>query len=302
MAEKRIIISNPGSDNMGASFRVLIEALEQIETIESEDSIIIDLSQITFVYPFLILPLCALIENISNSQERVEYGFGDTTGTYLNTIKFPFGFDAITTENWNDYLLNYRDRTYLPICQIPVAENTTLVREKLLTTFENIALHQLEITGQMISVIKYLISEAIDNIVDHANVSNSWIMIQNYPTKGFLDICIVDTGLGILGSYKSFNVPDINSDAEALTQAINGNSTKQITETRGYGIDTSRQMLVDGLRGKYFLFPGSAFYIYTSELEQITSLSGSNNWKGTMLALRIPCEVPERFDYTAFLE
>lgn len=64
MAEKRIIISNPGSDNMGASFRVLIEALEQMETIEKEDTIIIDLSQITFVHPFLILPLCALIENI----------------------------------------------------------------------------------------------------------------------------------------------------------------------------------------------------------------------------------------------
>ena len=177
MAEKRIIISNPGNDNMGASFRVLIEALEQMGTTEKEDTITIDLSQITFVHPFLILPLCALIENIPNSQERVEYRFGDTTGGYLNTIKFPFGFDAITTENWNDYLLNYRDRTYLPICQIPVAENATLVTEKLLTTFENIALHQLEITGQMILVIKYLISEAIDNIVDHANVSNSWIMI-----------------------------------------------------------------------------------------------------------------------------
>lgn len=302
MPEKQIIISNPGSDNMGASFRVLLETLEQMETIEANDIIIFDLTLISFAHPFLILPLCALIANITNNTERIEYRLNPSTSSYLDTIKFPFGFDAITNENWNDYLLNYRNRTYLPICKIPVSADAILIREKLLTTFEDIALHQLNITGQMISVIKYLISEAIDNIVEHADVCNGWIMIQNYPTKGFLDVCILDTGKSILGSYKSFDVPNINNDVEALTQAVNGNSTKQRTETRGYGIDTSRQMLVDGLKGKYFLFSGSAFYIFTNELEQITPLGGTYRWKGTMLALRIPCEVPEGFNYTTFLE
>jgi hypothetical protein len=142
----------------------------------------------------------------------------------------------------------------------------------------------------------------MDNIVEHANVSNGWIMVQNYPNKGFLDICILDTGLGLLGSYKDFDVAGINTDIDALEQAINGNSTKQITETRGYGIDTSRRMLVDGLKGKYFLFSGSAFYIYTNELEQITPLNRNVKWTGTMLALRVPNSVPVGFDYTAYLE
>jgi len=299
MSVKEIIVSNPRSDNMGDSFRVLLEVLEKMETIEADDNIIIDLTRLKFVHPFLTLPLCALITNYDN---RIEIKYSRATGGYLETIKFPFGFNALSAENWNEYLLNFRDKTYLPICQIPVSANATLIREELLTTFENIALHQLKITGQMISVIKYLISEAIDNIVDHANVFNGWIMIQNYPQKGFLDVCILDTGLGILGSYKSFGVPNIDTDVEALKQAINGNSTKQITETRGYGIDTSRQMLVDGLKGKYFLFSGSAFYIYTSELEQITPLIGTIKWSGTMLALRIPCAAPTGFDYISFLE
>jgi len=153
----------------------------------------------------------------------------------------------------------------------------------------------------LVSVIKYLISEAIDNITDHSEVYNGWIMAQNYPYKGYIDVCIVDRGIGIKGSYtKSGNIY-IKNDVEALKMAINGKSTKKTTETRGYGIDTSRRMLVDGMKGKYFLFSGKAFYIYNSELEQIIPLR-DYGWNGTMLALQIPAQEPTNFNYTTFLE
>jgi anti-sigma regulatory factor (Ser/Thr protein kinase) len=190
----------------------------------------------------------------------------------------------------------------LPICQIPAEVKDTQVRESLLTVFENILLRQLNISGQMITVFKYLIGEAMDNIVDHSGVQNGWIMVQNYPQKGFLDVCILETGIGLLGSYQKFDFQDIKTDAQALEQAINGKSTKQITETRGYGIDTSRRMLVNGLNGKYFLLSGSAMYIYTNDFEQIVPLTRHIAWSGTMLALRIPQTVPAGFYYSNYLE
>lgn len=154
----------------------------------------------------------------------------------------------------------------------------------------------------MITVIKYLIGEAMDNIVDHADVPNGWIMVQNYPQKRFLDVCILETGIGLLGSYQKFKFQDIVTDTQALQEAINGKSTKQITETRGYGIDTSRRMLVNGLKGKYFLLSGSAMYIYTSDFEQIVPLNRNIHWTGTMLALRVPQNVPNNFNYSNYLE
>ena len=87
MPNREINISNPGSDNMGDSFRVLLEVLEQMEAIEADDEIIIDLSQLTFVHPFLTLPLCALVANIPNNNDRVEIKYGGTTSSYLETIK-----------------------------------------------------------------------------------------------------------------------------------------------------------------------------------------------------------------------
>lgn len=297
-----IRISDPGSDDMGASFRSLLEVLEQIGEVQPQDELLLDFHRLSFVHPFLILPICSLISILRQNNVTVEISYGAGTKSYLETILFPEGFFAMTSVGWNDYLLSFQDKTYLPICRIPVARGTTKIREQLLTAFENILLHQLKLTGQMVSVVKYLISEAMDNIVDHANVPNGWMMVQNYPAKGFLDICILDSGIGLLGSYKAFGVANINSDIEALEQAINGNSTKRITETRGYGIDTSRRMLVDGLNGKYFLFSGSAFYIYTNELEQIIPLRHNSKWTGTMLALHIPNAVPVGFNYTAYLE
>ena len=204
------MISNPGNDEMGASFRSLLEALEQIGEVHPEDELIIDLHRLSFVHPFLILPICSFISKLKQNNVNIRYGAA--TRSYLETVLFPEGFNALTSSDWNRQLFNFQNKTYLPICQIPAARGTIKVREQLLATFENILLHQLKLTGQMISVVKYLISEAMDNIVEHANISNGWIMVQNYPNKGFLDICILDTGLGLLGSYKAFDVAGINTD------------------------------------------------------------------------------------------
>lgn len=297
-----VTIKNPTNDEVGYSFLSLFDVLEQLENVVGGDNLVIDLHRLTFVHPFLVLPICALLRRSPYLDCKVEYVFNEATESYLNTILFPHGFNAISYQNWNSYFSGFQTKTYLPICQIPAELKDTVVREHILTVFENILLRQLNISGQMVSVFKYLISEAMDNIVDHADVPNGWIMVQNYPQKGFLDICILENGIGLLGSYRKFNFPDIDSDVQALEQAINGKSTKQITETRGYGIDTSRRMLVDGLKGKYFLLSGSALYIYTSDFEQIVPLTRNVNWLGTMLALRIPHSVPEGFNYYKYLE
>jgi hypothetical protein len=301
MESKRIIVPNPHEDSMGASIRSLLEVMEQWNQLYEKNEIVIDLKNVWFVHPFFILPLCALCTNEQESGRKINYELHSNIESYLKVIHFPLGFDALANENWKLHLLNYSSKTYLPACKIPVSGKHTIIREQLLTTFENILLHQLNLQGQIITAIKYLISEAIDNIVDHSGTINGWIMVQHYPQKGYLDICIADTGTGILGSYQKTGNTEITSDSKALEYAINGKSTKLITETRGYGIDTSRRMLVEGLNGKYVLFSGKAIYIYTNELEQITPLQ-EFGWNGTLLALQIPAKIPANFNYTTFLE
>ncbi len=301
MNSNLITLKNPSDDSMGASIRSLLTCLRDFSASESK-RIIIDLSNVNFVHPFLILPLCALISKTKSIGKSIKVNNNSPIKSYLNTVCFPSGFDAEKHANWKELLQVYASKTYMPACKIPAKAKNTSIRENVLTTFESILIRQLNLKGQLVSVVKYLISEAIDNIVDHSHSSHGWMMVQNYPSKGYIDICIADTGLGILGSYKNAGFETIKNHAKALDNAINGKSTKPETNTRGYGLDTSRKMLVNGINGKYFLFSGDAFYIYTIEIEQIIQLDTDNFWDGTMLALQIPANVPAGFNYTTYLE
>lgn len=301
MSPGKINIPNPQGDSMGASLRSLLDVLEQWTKFTDKKELLIDLSNVLFVHPFFILPISALCTNEKEKGKKLHFQLSNKIEPYLNTIHFPPGFDAITTENWEKELLKFSSKTYLPVCKIPASTKHTNIREQLLTAFENILIQQARLKGQIITAVKYLISEAIDNIIEHAEAKNGWIMVQSYPQKGYIDICIADTGSGIWGSYIKTENTNVTSHTKALQFAINGKSTKQITETRGYGINTSRRMLVEGLKGKYVLFSGNALYIYTNELEQITPLKTSG-WNGTLLALQLPAKMPENFNYTTFLE
>ncbi len=195
----------------------------------------------------------------------------------------------------------YKNKTYLPICSIPSGSNNSKIRDQILSLFETILVSQTNIKGQLKIAVSYIINETIDNIVEHANVSNGWIMAQNYPKKGFLDVCIADTGDGILESYKKTKIFNISTDAQAINKAINGLSTKEQGNTRGYGLKTSRKMLVEGLGGMFLLFSGNSFYIWNTNIETIFS-DIPYKWKGTIVAVRIPHDIPSNFNYTNYLE
>jgi len=298
-----IEVKKPLSDNLGSSFQVLIDFIQQSKELREGDKLTIDMSAVSFSFPLLILPISGLIKTFLNREIEVVFKPNQSSQIYFEAIKFPFGLSSQTIEVWNDSLLRYQIKSYLPICSIPSGLNDFIMREEILTTFGRILINQLNIKGQLHSAIIYIISEVFDNIVEHAEVSNGWIMVQNYPNKQFLDVCILDTGRGVLGSYKKANITEIETDEQALQEAINGLSTKIKEESRGFGLKTSRKMLVKGLKGKFLLFSGNAFYISTYEQEDtITVLDSSYSWDGTIVALRIPKEIPIGFNYLNFVE
>ena len=67
-------------------------------------------------------------------------------------------------------------------------------------------------------------------------------------------------------------------DEEAITLALNGKSTKPEANSRGFGIPTSRKMLVNGLRGKFFMWTGTAFMYQNVEKEEIISVPEQFYW------------------------
>jgi anti-sigma regulatory factor (Ser/Thr protein kinase) len=307
MAETITIpIKQPIKDDsrMGVSIEVLLDILQIVNNTKKGDSIIFDMTKLDFVYPFLILPISALIQYLNIQGIETSFILPDNANCqgYMNQICFPNGLNPILNDSWESQLNQYNSKTYLPIIAVPVKSKNEQLKNKIIEVFEQIMQKQLNLDINIQTAIKYITGEAFDNIDQHAEVDNGWIMVQNYPTKEFLDVCILETGKGILQSYIDAGFDNIKTHEDALQEATNGLSAKVTEKSRGFGIRTSKRMLVEGLKGKYFLFSGNSFYIWTVDHKNIPLLDEKNFWHGTMLALRIPKTAPSNFNYINYLE
>ena len=297
-----IIVKQPANDGIGASLSSLLEVISLANNTQTGDKIHIDLSNVSFIHPTLILPLALIIKNLKSKNCLLDINYNDGSVGYLNVIDFPSGWNPKEIDNWQAVLTQYNSKTYIPILAIPCADTAVNFRDETINVLGTIIRNQIGLKGQLFTAISYMLSETFDNIVEHAKIENGWVMIQNYPNLNYLDICVADRGQGILNSYLNNNYNNIQTHEQAINEAINGLSTKNYEGNRGYGIRTSRRMLVDGLGGNYFMYSGNAFYIWNNKIEKIASLDEQYNWRGTFIVMRIPKVADVKFKYTDYLE
>jgi len=303
MTEFNISIKQPVDDSFGKSLISLLSFLQELYPIQSGDKLIVCLDSISFVYPFFILPIASQINKLKEQGIDVEIKFEQSgSKEYLQTIKFPFGLSPIIDENWKLKLVQFQQKTYVPISLFPSGEENAIEREHIISTLETIISEKVKLNSAFRSSLSLLIAEASDNIINHACVDFGWIILQVYPQKGFIDLCICDSGITVLGSYLKHGKYRIVDDKEALNAAINGMSTKDYAIKRGYGISKSISLLVDGLGGKYFIFSGLAAYVNTIDFKQIISFREDQKFYGTMVAMRIPLTIHEGFNLYKYIE
>ena len=72
-------------------------------------------------------------------------------------------------------------------------------------------------------------------------------------------------------------------------------------KNRGYGIYTSKKMLINGLGGQYMIMSGGAVYMKSKDIDRFFTLPGDLRWNGTVVALRIPYQAPH-FNYINYIE
>jgi anti-sigma regulatory factor (Ser/Thr protein kinase) len=276
-------------DNFLEPISQLVKFLKEIDSSPEIDTIEFDYSDCKFTSPFLIAGLISL--GMKNEQKG-NSNIWNFSNSYLSAIKFPLGlsYDDSCPKKIAEIFQVYHDKTYIPIVCFPTGKSVSdnNVRENIINALENILMKQLNLKGQMLSAIPYLIAEATQNIVDHSNSGKGIIFAQYFKTKGYLDLCIADYGKGL---YKSYEVTDkfnpVNT-TEAMNFAVYGKSTKDQAVSRGFGISTSRDMLVNGMNGKYFIMSNDTFFIQTSNNKEVVCLPEGMNYDGCYVALRIP--------------
>ena len=169
--------------------------------------------------------------------------------------------------------------------------------------FRSMLAKQLILQPNITAGLKYIVEESVDNIIEHSESERGYIFCQSYPTKKYLDICIADSGITLLGSYRNAGTHIITDHLQAIQAANSGISTKNLpdAENRGYGIATSKKMLVTGLSGNYVMLSGNALHLKTQTVDQFVLLPGEVSWKGTIIAIRVPY-INQGFNYIRYVE
>ena len=201
----------------------------------------IDFSETRFVSPVFAL---SLIVYLTRSGKQITF---TNIPEYLDRIGLSDGGikpDTMRQTEFMAELEKYASKSYIPIIDFAAGRNSD-AKEAVSSIVENIIIQQLSIQSNVANGLKYMIDEILDNITEHSDSDRGYIFAQAYSTKGFLDVCIADRGVSLLGSYEKLPENEISSDMEAIKAANRGLSSKNLpdAENRGFGIRTSKQML-----------------------------------------------------------
>jgi len=265
---KTIKIRPPTSEGFFDHFLYLYRILRDVD-----DRVLFDFREAKWFFPVVLLPLATYINDTDSkffppADERLL--------EYFDTVAFPKGVE---------HAFEIKDeRSYIPIAHIK--KRNPKERAKIEEKFIETLYHVLNPTVEIRNAIYYPISEFVDNIFQHSKRDEGYLFAQYYPTKKFLDMCIVDRGVGLVGSYKKVLNLKL-SDEEAIKEALEGRSTKNSNE-RGYGIATSERIICEALKGEFLLISGKAAFYSSPHQGGIIYTLPKFDWNGVIVAYRIP--------------
>jgi hypothetical protein len=300
-----VIKLSRAKENFGQALNEFIQCIHKVSE-DTPEKVVFDFNACTFFDPHITGGIVSLAKSLIEKGCKVEFvnPKDATLLTYLDTISFPNGVDfaGSSSEAINRNLMRFHTKTYLPIICFPTSLGDAVVREQIMTAIGTIFRNQLKLDGKIFQAISYMVGELAQNIIDHSQSPQGLIHAQYYPNKNYMDLCIADWGKGIFQSYIDSGKFKPKDNVEALEYAVKGRSTKNIPESRGFGLSTSRDMLVNGLGGRFFVLSGDTFFLeLPNEAEKLVQTKGLD-YKGCYVALRIPTQGAEKFDFYKFVE
>lgn len=276
-----------------AFMSLLINTITRAKAINAGEGTAVNEEQDSVASSVMALPLTLLCE------------IGADDCPSLKTITFPDGINAgdMRISKFRACIQAYANKDYIPIVNFPADKENDDLKNDILTVVEDILITQSGNVKNVSTGIRYIIGECVDNITQHSKSEKGYIHAAINREEKFIDICIADKGITLLGSYQENNDEDIRSDIEAMKAANRGISTKNLPDAvnRGYGIITSKNMLTKGLDGLFIMLSGKAMVIHSNKVHEYAELPDNLYCKGTALIYRLHYDKAS-FNYINYIE
>ncbi len=214
----------------------LISNMKKLNKIikDNQQNKYIDISKYTFIAPPTLLPLLQYME------------LNDIHKYYPHNAAKPYLEKVLGKEKCTD--------TTIPLRRLKTfgTDDYYYKTEKIENYLDSLSNEIIELieaqdNNQSINLLFY---EIITNIYKHSNCNNAYILCQKYPNVKTIDICMIDDGISIPGSFEEAGI-SFNNDSESIYEAINGKTTdKEKAELHGRGLNTSANIISLGFGGE----------------------------------------------------
>lgn len=287
-------------DRIGSAFNYLFRVILQTEECRDGD-LSWNLSNASFFHPFYLAPLsiyrqtCDFCIHCIEIPVRIE--------GYLKLVRFENPLLITEDMDLEATLTPYISKSYIPVCRFELCRSNI---DALQSVLQKVICKQSNADHRIMTPLSYLLGELIDNMNEHSQGEYGYIFAQYIKKEGCIDLVVADDGITIFSSYvrSAKYMDEIDGDeAKAIKLATEGKSTKNLpdAENRGYGISSSKEMLVDGLKGSFFMLSGGAFHRHDEHGNVSVKLPETISWNGTVVLMRIPVNVPDGFNYSRYV-
>jgi hypothetical protein len=286
----RLPIQTLSAEQYGQAFYKLFQIASIVQR-SGEQHIELDFSHTRFVPAPLLAGLACLITQWNEAGRVVTCIPCDHLTGYFNFVHFPDMLDTAADVHAIAKLAAFGSRTYTPLllfpCPVRGRASTGNMETAVNTVCDTVAA-QINATRDYGEALDYLISELANNVMHHSGKDKGLLFVQTYRQLGLLDIVVADNGGGVYASYKGNPNFHPQSEAEAIQLAVTGSSSKDLAETRGFGITTSHDVTIKGLGGSMVLWSGATLFATGGAGEgRIIPATEGARFNGCLVSLRL---------------
>ncbi|HHV77971.1 MAG TPA: sensor histidine kinase [Syntrophothermus lipocalidus] len=267
---------------------VLNSVIEDLKTLDKKETVIFDFKKTGFFSSFAITFFLIILNDLCRNH-KVWLQFSKDTPLlyYLSRMGF-FGqlneAIVINPQAARDpkYIEPYRklNDTILEITPITRIEIAGAI-EHIFNTMTNVLGYDCHFAGN----IAILLSELLNNVIDHSqNVSSGFVSLQTYRRAKYVEISVVDSGIGIYQSLKENQLLALNNDIDGILHAVRKGISRFPGQNRGFGLHTCLQLTKEN-QGSLYIRSGSGEFLSWKRKINTARVS---YFQGTQVAIKLP--------------
>ena len=276
----------------------LVDPIVDGSGLSEAESILLDLSDVTFVTPGSLAPLAALLELVSERLPPVNVR-APTNGDcrrYLaaaGLLQVLRGFVAVGgAEELDGIEPSSTVPTVLPLTRLGGQAEIPVLLHQLEDRLDEMLGCGDESWARTKRPILSTIRELCENVFQHAGGAPGWLAAQKYRNrrngKPYVEIAIADAGHGVRRTLATRYTEMLTvTDGAALGRMVLEQLTRHTNAYRGTGYYVL-QLATKELDGSFWLRSGSGA-LNRPRRGSLSSIDGLTAWPGTHLQTRLTC-------------